>query len=272
MVKPVTMAKVNFASALLGVFVLVGLSAGCENSTKLSYDRYTGPESANQSGYLKSYISVKLPDRNRLSGDTAEQAQKINAYQVAITPLSRSCGSPVTETGQYRDAYWVQIEVNGNCSYMVQARFGPGGAGDGKVTFRADIEPLFEKHCHECHIKGGLMEYFDSTKFEQVQLRTDRIMTSILNDNMPWKREPLSTAEKELFMRWEDNNFAEGSPALAPAALAAGFGAGYYQSDLLRVSPADIKGDRLNLGLTPKFYLTATGQTAGFATQIFSSP
>lgn len=267
------MTQMTFAGALLGAGLLAGALSGCESP---SYSKYQGPSSADQGGYLKSYISIKLPDRSRLSSDSADQAKTLGSYQVTITPTSRSCGTSVIETGAYQDAYWVQVEVNGNCSYGVQAKFGASGAG-GKVTFRADIEPLFEKHCHECHIKGGLMEYFDSTKFEEVKLRTDRIMTSILNDNMPWKREPLSPAEKELFKRWEANNFAEGTKALAPkaateSALAASFGEGYYQSDRLSVSPADIRNDRYNLGLTPIFYLTATGQNAGFKTQSFSSP
>lgn len=272
MIWPSMMPKISFASAVLGAFALASLGVGCENKADLSYNQYEGQSSADQSGYRKSYISVKMPDRNRLSQDSADQAKQLGAYQVTITPSLRSCGTATTETGPYQDAYWVQVEVNGNCPYRVEVRFGPGAAAKGKVTFRADIEPLFEKHCHECHIKGGLMEYFDSTKFEEVKLRTERIMTSILNDNMPWKREPLSAAEKELFKRWEANGFAEGTAAVAPRPLAPGFGDGYYQSGVLTVSPDDIRKDRFNLGLTPTFYLTTSGQSAGFKTPTFSSP
>lgn len=249
--------------------MLAGLIASCEYSQDTSY---LGRSSGQGRGYAKSYISVKLPDRvSRLTSDSAEQAKTLTTYQVTITPTDPGCGTPIAETGAYQDAYWVQIEADANCFYSVTALVGSGTA-NAPVTFRADIEPLFEKHCHECHVKGGLMEYFDSTKFEQVQIRTREIMTSVLNDNMPWKRKPLSFAEKELFKQWEQNGFAEGSKAKAKAQLAGKLDKGFFQTGTIPVSPADIRNDRFNLGLTPVFYLTTDGQSAGFKTPSFSSP
>lgn len=242
---------------------------GCEDGANNSYAR----KSSSDQGYRKSFISVKLPDRGtKLTKDTNDQAMTLVAYQITITPTARGCGKQITDSGEYRDAYWIQLEANANCSYTVEARVGSGSAPT-NVTFRSDIEPLFEKHCHECHVRGGLMEYFDSTKFDQVQIRTREIMTSILNDNMPWKREPLSPAEKELFKQWEKNQFAEGTKSLAlrSTKLAASFGTGYYQTGTISVTPEAIRSDRYNLGLTPVFYLTRDGQTAGFKTPSFFS-
>lgn len=255
-----------------GLVVLVG----CENSGS---SRYEGQRSSADGGYQKSYISVKMPDRvSRLTADSKDQALKLNQYQVVIKPAQAGCGSPVTETGAYRDVYWVQVEVDGNCSYTVSASFGVASAGGssggsgGVVTFRKDIEPIFEEYCHECHIKGGLMEYFDSTKFDQVKGRTKQIMTSILNDNMPWKREPLSADLKEVFKSWEAGGFQEGTATKLKAANVAGDGmTAYFETYTYSVNPAQIRADRYNLGLTLTFHLTQAGQTAGFATTEFFS-
>lgn len=90
------------------------------------------------------------------------------------------------------------------------------------VTYHADIRPLVEGHCMECHQPGNIGP-FSLTSFEEVHALREAIVLSVEGKTMPpWQPGPgcqdyandtsLSDAEIELFGAWLDGGAPEGNP------------------------------------------------------------
>lgn len=265
----------------------------------------------NSTSYQKSFISVKLPDRQtRLTIDSTEMKQNLDGYSILIYPENENCSDKIKKVGDYQDVFWIQIEVDARCDYLVKASFGSfkdfsednlkGSSGNTKnsdketnssdpkegnssdlelVTYTKDIKPIIEERCLECHIKGGLMEYIDFTDFDIIIDRKDQIITSIVNDNMPWRREPLEDNLKEIFKKWEENDFSKGDEENISANFLLNKNPAnslldkyIYVAPVVSVSSKEIKEDDLNLGLVLKYSLTDEGKEMGFKTKVFLSP
>lgn len=91
-------------------------------------------------------------------------------------------------------------------------------------TFHEDIAPLFQKHCNNCHIKGGIAP-FPLDNYQDAFENGDLIREYVLTGEMPpfhinnsgdcqtyQEARVLSEEEKALVVNWVDSGMLEGDP------------------------------------------------------------
>ncbi len=100
------------------------------------------------------------------------------------------------------------------------------GGSEPEVSYAADIQPILQRHCMECHIAGGsgyeasglgmasYQELMNGTRYGAVVLPGDNLSSVLVmliegradpSINMPHgDRAPLMQAEIEMIRRWVD--------------------------------------------------------------------
>jgi len=99
-------------------------------------------------------------------------------------------------------------------------------AADAGPTYSKDVLPIFQKHCNECHHKGGSApQSFETYKETRAFVRS--IKKQIVDKTMPpwhadpavgkWKNKPeITEAEVKTITTWADAKGPEGEPKDAP--------------------------------------------------------
>ena len=112
-----------------------------------------------------------------------------------------------------------------------------------EVTFHRDVEPIFEKHCQECHRPGEIAP-FSLVTYKDARPWARSIRENVLSKKMPpWFADPqyghfandrsLSKQEIDALVAWVDGGAVEGDPKDAPGPRSFTEGWNIVQPDLV---------------------------------------
>ena len=122
----------------------------------------------------------------------------------------------------------MQISVPRSFFSLVVATVAPLLAGS-QPTFHADVEPILQKHCQQCHRPGEAAPMALLT-YEQTRPWARAIQEAVALDRMPpWFADPrygewsnahlLTAAEKRTLIDWVESGASRGDPSAAPEPL-----------------------------------------------------
>jgi mono/diheme cytochrome c family protein len=123
------------------------------------------------------------------------------------------------------------------------AAFAAPEARPSEVTFHKDVEPIFQKHCQECHRPGEIAP-FSLLSYKDARPWAKAIRENVVSKKMPpWFADPqyghfandrsLSKQEIDTLIAWADGGAKEGDSKDAPKPLAFVEGWNIPQPDLV---------------------------------------
>ena len=109
---------------------------------------------------------------------------------------------------------------------LVSTAFAPAAPDSSEITFYKDAEPVFQKHCQECHRPGEIAP-FSLLSYKDARPWAKAIRENVLSRKMPpWLADPryghfsndrsLSKQEIDTLVAWVDGGAKEGDPKDAP--------------------------------------------------------
>ena len=151
--------------------------------------------------------------------------------RLALALLAAACGgadgqSPASPAGADASSGSLAAAVGSGAGVSAAVAGQPSlvagsAAASGSVTYQGQIRPLIESNCLECHVVGG-RGAFPLDSWSQVMSAAPTIVGAVVSGIMPpsnMKRDcpapddvrRLTQEQKDLFSKWRDTGYAEGS-------------------------------------------------------------